>query len=598
MIKSIHNVEERFKLYAQKCAKLLQLGQCNPKKVQRDISCTENYIMQVFREREQFIIGKEDKRHNSHRDTLRKCYHHIISDLELVNSSVLDRLLEDDVMSVSDKDSIIMKGTKKSQNEEFYRYIYGKVTREDFHNSLLPSLKKDHGHLAEILSKELVTLDESTDDVQCGTCEALKIVQVKRLATSLFKAGVIDNAVHADLRSDSITNSQKWKELLEHANVSHVHIIDAMEKEYPDLYHDFRRRNITTLKCFCGAPDTLSVVSDFVSPYRRDVIANSTTGAGDVAALDDLQSFLSLPIQDTESAYPMNARPRGICVIINNRDFQESQDDAGGRYRGQHGLGKREGTDVDAKRLEYIFSKLEFTIRPFTNLTDTQMVEELQCVASTIDHKPFDAFVCCILSHGVKDRVYGTNCRDVKVSDLTAPFRASACPSLAGKPKMFFIQAAQGNIRMQGLNVEDGVELPVPCERTPVDASVVRDDPPQEKPDKQKWRSKGSPDERNIIPDESDFLLGYATSPGYVSYRSKRHGSWYIIRLAEVLEKYGDRLDLLSCLMMVNDEVAKGNAMTKDGVFKQVPAPMFTLRKKVNLTSDPMWFRSLSTINE
>lgn len=43
---------------------------------------------------------------------------------------------------------------------------------------------------------------------------------------------------------------------------------------------------------------------------------------------------------------------------------------------------------------------------------------------------------------------------------------------------------------------------------------------------------------QSMIPDESDFLLGYATVPGYVSYRSRSAGSFYISILAEKLEKH------------------------------------------------------------
>ena len=41
-----------------------------------------------------------------------------------------------------------------------------------------------------------------------------------------------------------------------------------------------------------------------------------------------------------------------------------------------------------------------------------------------------------------------------------------------------------------------------------------------------------------LIPNESDFLLGYATVPGFVSYRSKTRGSWYVTKLTELLNKY------------------------------------------------------------
>ena len=43
------------------------------------------------------------------------------------------------------------------------------------------------------------------------------------------------------------------------------------------------------------------------------------------------------------------------------------------------------------------------------------------------------------------------------------------------------------------------------------------------------------------IPNEADFLLGYATIPGFVSYRSRSMGSWYITKLVEMLDKYANK---------------------------------------------------------
>lgn len=46
---------------------------------------------------------------------------------------------------------------------------------------------------------------------------------------------------------------------------------------------------------------------------------------------------------------------------------------------------------------------------------------------------------------------------------------------------------------------------------------------------------------KEMIPNEADYLLGYATVPGYVSFRSRNHGSWYIRKLVEFIEKLADR---------------------------------------------------------
>lgn len=48
-----------------------------------------------------------------------------------------------------------------------------------------------------------------------------------------------------------------------------------------------------------------------------------------------------------------------------------------------------------------------------------------------------------------------------------------------------------------------------------------------------------------VIPNEADFLLGYATVPGYVSYRSKTRGSWYITKLTELLAEYAFQYEFI-----------------------------------------------------
>ena len=48
-----------------------------------------------------------------------------------------------------------------------------------------------------------------------------------------------------------------------------------------------------------------------------------------------------------------------------------------------------------------------------------------------------------------------------------------------------------------------------------------------------------SPDK--LIPDDVDFLLGFATVPGYASFRSRSQGSFYVNKLVEILERHAFR---------------------------------------------------------
>uniref|UniRef100_A0A8V5G731 Uncharacterized protein n=1 Tax=Melopsittacus undulatus TaxID=13146 RepID=A0A8V5G731_MELUD len=64
-------------------------------------------------------------------------------------------------------------------------------------------------------------------------------------------------------------------------------------------------------------------------------------------------------------------------------------------------------------------------------------------IYSEKDHSNMDCFACFIFSHGEKDKIKGVDDQFVNIKDLVACFSGSNCPSLAGKPKLFFIQVCQ-----------------------------------------------------------------------------------------------------------------------------------------------------------
>lgn len=70
------------------------------------------------------------------------------------------------------------------------------------------------------------------------------------------------------------------------------------------------------------------------------------------------------------------------------------------------------------------------------------------------EHQQYSLFVLCILAHGNNNQVYGIDGNDgkgndgaVDISDITSWFSGVKCPGLAGKPKLFFIQACQGGTK-------------------------------------------------------------------------------------------------------------------------------------------------------
>ncbi|XP_052235568.1 caspase-8-like [Dreissena polymorpha] len=253
-------------------------------------------------------------------------------------------------------------------------------------------------------------------------------------------------------------------------------------------------------------------------------------------------------------AYKMDSNPRGWCVIINNQDFYTDPSD-----RDAQAMPPRMGTLKDAENLTYTFKKLGFVVQRYDNLTADEMMRTLVDASHNVDHSKFDCFVCCILTHGVLNHLYGANSRLISLKELTSCFQTNRCPTLAGKPKLFFLQACQGRDKMEAGEVPER-DAPEPFNDVEVDTLP-----------------------REMLPNEADFLLGYATVPGYVSFRSRNQGSWYIRKLCEYLGKYANKHHLLDILTEVNREVAKADANLDGGRYKQVPAPTYTLRKRLYL---------------
>nr|AEO22138.1 caspase 8 [Branchiostoma lanceolatum] len=247
--------------------------------------------------------------------------------------------------------------------------------------------------------------------------------------------------------------------------------------------------------------------------------------------------------------YRMDQNPRGLAVIVNNKHFYRDTRLPNSRPR----LENREGTNVDRDNLIFIFHKLGFEVIQHDDLTHNQLIDLFNRVRHE-DHSNYDCFAACILSHGSQGQVYGSDSVPVSIRDLAEEIKSTKCPSLSGKPKLFFIQACQGRDEQRG--VESDIR---------VDAG----------------HAQGLEAFQETIPNEADFLLSYSTIPGYVSYRSKTQGSWFVTKLVETLDNMGDRHDLLSILIKVNEEVGKAIARKGGGEFKQSPAPVATLRKKI-----------------
>lgn len=246
--------------------------------------------------------------------------------------------------------------------------------------------------------------------------------------------------------------------------------------------------------------------------------------------------------------YNFNYKRRGVFLIINNKHFLEST-----------GQIDREGTDIDAERLEERFQDTGFEVRRYDDVTCARMIQLIHDIA-TSDHSDSDCFGCAVLSHGKEGYIYATD-KLVPLENLVLPFKGNSCPTLIGKPKLFFIQACTDRRTEKG---EHRRASPVRHGLNDLHSSHLSS---------------------RRVPVEADFLFSYSTVPGYYSWRNNQEGSWYIQALCIVLENYGGKMELMQMLTQVNRMVAYEFEACSDEEFtedlKQMPSIVSMLTRYV-----------------
>uniref|UniRef100_A0A8C6UF69 Caspase-8 n=1 Tax=Neogobius melanostomus TaxID=47308 RepID=A0A8C6UF69_9GOBI len=253
---------------------------------------------------------------------------------------------------------------------------------------------------------------------------------------------------------------------------------------------------------------------------------------------------VTAPVQETcDEPYPVNTIPRGICLILNNINFENNE------------LKKRRGSEKDAESLGEVFSWLG--LRVLIDISELQKLSLKEWSNGFGDlQKPppkhGDVFICCILSHGKKEVVFGTDKKTIPIKDVTRTFKSSNNSPLTGKPKIFLIQACQGNDYQRGV-VEKDLET----------------------------------DEGSVgsVPEEADVLVAIATVENCASFRNTAKGSWFIQSLCQQLREGCSRGDdIHSILQCVNSDVSQKEGSNLPGLIKQMPEIRYTLRKKLLLS--------------
>lgn len=240
-----------------------------------------------------------------------------------------------------------------------------------------------------------------------------------------------------------------------------------------------------------------------------------------------------MPVERNAREYNMNHKHRGLALIFNHEFFDIPS------------LKARAGTNVDCEELRKALKRLDFDVSVHKDCKLRDILKHIEKAAS-VDHSDNDCIAIVILSHGEHGYIYAKDVQ-YKLDNIWHYFTAHICPTLAGKPKLFFIQACQGD------RLDSGIML-----------------------DKNVTETDGESSMSYKIPIHADFLFSYSTIPGekllypnlghifitnfrlagYYSWRNTTNGSWYIQSLIQELNANGKKYNILTLLTFVSQRVA------------------------------------------
>uniref|UniRef100_A0A8D2G1U0 Caspase-9 n=1 Tax=Theropithecus gelada TaxID=9565 RepID=A0A8D2G1U0_THEGE len=352
------------------------------------------------------------------------------------------------------------------------------------------------------------------------------------LSRELFKPHMIEDIQRAGSGSRRDQARQLITDLETRGSQALPLFISCLEDTGQDMLASFLRTNRQAVKLSKPTRENLTPVvlrpeirkPEVLRPETPRPVDIGSGGFGDVGAPESLRGNADL-------AYVLSMEPCGHCLIINNVNFCR-----------ESGLSTRTGSSIDCEKLQRRFSLLHF------------MVEVKHDLTAKASHLQFPG------------AVYGTDGCPVSVERIVNIFNGTSCPSLGGKPKLFFIQACGGEQKDHGFEV---------ASTSPEDESSGSNPEPDATPFQEDLRTFDQLDAVSSLPTPSDIFVSYSTFPGFVSLRDPKSGSWYIETLDNIFEQWAHSEDLQSLLLRVAD------AVSVKGIYKQMPGCFNFLRKKL-----------------
>ncbi|CAG5896284.1 unnamed protein product, partial [Menidia menidia] len=362
---------------------------------------------------------------------------------------------------ITDGKTLFMRLEEKGllENSSFLCQLLQIIHRADLLNQLQNDYRQQEETDANpILSAYRVMLYDIYKDMTEENFEKIKFMLNSKLGRRQLEMSKTVLDVFVEMEKTGLMSQRDVTELHALLQDLDVQLAGRVERYTqalpPQIQHipsgsfsiDQQRPNVASL-----APLSSLSIQDNQSIYDLPVSASESllpsSGEERSICTDALPKVESSSLSDEGDYYSLSHMPRGLCVIINNEVFPDTN------------LRKRQGTQEDEslcclvisflEALHSVFERLGFEVVTHRDLT----AERIRVEMAKLGKRNFssdDALVIAVLSHGDMGCIFGSDEKKVPLQDLTGPFKTGRAITLARKPKLFFIQACQGSEYQKG----------------------------------------------------------------------------------------------------------------------------------------------------
>ncbi|XP_065085886.1 caspase-1-like [Ochlerotatus camptorhynchus] len=261
--------------------------------------------------------------------------------------------------------------------------------------------------------------------------------------------------------------------------------------------------------------------------------------------------FLNTPTAPNAKLYSMNGAKRGKVLIFDQVTFDDKS------------YPKRTGTDKDVERLYHGLPRLGFqkeNIEVYEDMNSSEIYRTAVKLENDADLEKSDCLVVVILTHGEENDMLMAKDGQYSLYKFIENFTPTTLNSMAGKPKLFIVQACRGK------KLDHGVQLR---------ASQIQTDSAKDQVDSQT--------KIFTYPEFADLVVVMSSHHGHYSFRNEQ-GSWLIQELCTVIESCDLETDSIYDILTETNNAVSKRISNSDGELdkkKQIPSFYSTLTKKL-----------------